>query len=551
MKIKDKKLFILYIIIIFIVLIFIGISTNVNGRNIGFNSEDVKNLNEGWKYITDSGDKLQINLPTELLVPKGSDYSIAMDLPKAFEEGLFLCIRSSQQSLIVKIDGEEIYRHGIGTHNKFNTCVGSSWNLIPLLKSYGGKELELTFNSKYDDFSGMINSIYYGTKSSILFKLIEDYGFRLFVAIILLIMGIICYILLRALKYININTDNLIYLSIFEILISIWLLGESKMLQFFIGNEFVVTNISLFTIMIVLIPMILFVHTLGGHFKKITIIFCLVYGFNFVISVILQIWGIRDFYQMTFYTNFLNTVAILYLCIAIIIEIVKHKNKEAEFIGVSLSVLAITGLIEIINFYTKNFNVISNFIDIGSLVFLLFISIFIALKIKNLIETSREKKYYEMLAQHDSLTKGKNRTAYLMDVSKIFKDENRPDITLALFDLNNLKKINDKYGHLMGDRAIVDCYNCINKNFSKLGNCYRIGGDEFACIMLNCKKEDLEESIDSFNKHIDEINCKTIYNFDIAVGYANCDNNKELNFDDLLKKADKLMYHNKRAIKIK
>ena len=43
-------------------------------------------------------------------------------------------------------------------------------------------------------------------------------------------------------------------------------------------------------------------------------------------------------------------------------------------------------------------------------------------------------------------------------------------------DLNNLKRINDTYGHRLGDEAIINTANLINDNFNDIGNCYRIGG---------------------------------------------------------------------------
>lgn len=56
--------------------------------------------------------------------------------------------------------------------------------------------------------------------------------------------------------------------------------------------------------------------------------------------------------------------------------------------------------------------------------------------------------------------------------------------TLVVFDVDDFKNINDRYGHLMGDRCLEEIAYCIKKAYSKNGFCYRIGGDEF-CVLLN------------------------------------------------------------------
>ena len=53
---------------------------------------------------------------------------------------------------------------------------------------------------------------------------------------------------------------------------------------------------------------------------------------------------------------------------------------------------------------------------------------------------------------------------------------------VVLFDLDNLKVINDNFGHEKGDEALKLCYQCISQAFQNVKNCFRIGGDEFAYV---------------------------------------------------------------------
>ena len=54
---------------------------------------------------------------------------------------------------------------------------------------------------------------------------------------------------------------------------------------------------------------------------------------------------------------------------------------------------------------------------------------------------------------------------------------------VASIDLNGLKRINDQMGHHVGDQAIYTAARCIQIAFDRAGDCYRIGGDEFAVIL--------------------------------------------------------------------
>ena len=64
---------------------------------------------------------------------------------------------------------------------------------------------------------------------------------------------------------------------------------------------------------------------------------------------------------------------------------------------------------------------------------------------------------------------------------------------IIVFDLNDLKKCNDKNGHMVGDEYIVASSKIIKKTFMEYGRVYRIGGDEFCVLMPNIELENGKE----------------------------------------------------------
>lgn len=99
-------------------------------------------------------------------------------------------------------------------------------------------------------------------------------------------------------------------------------------------------------------------------------------------------------------------------------------------------------------------------------------------------------------AETDALTGLPNRfrfEQYLLET-----EDNEDPAAVLLFDINYLKKTNDTKGHLAGDRLIRTSAECIAACFGGDGNCFRIGGDEFAAVVRPGTPELLKPMIDRF-----------------------------------------------------
>ena len=123
------------------------------------------------------------------------------------------------------------------------------------------------------------------------------------------------------------------------------------------------------------------------------------------------------------------------------------------------------------------------------------------------------------------------------------------DCIIIQLDINDLKKVNDTYGHAEGDTHITSAANIIKKSF-KLGDCYRTGGDEFIVIMNNGSEEELQEALNDMHSMIDKYNEteKPPVNLAIAYGYAMYEHRKDT-FSVAEKLADERMYLKKREMK--
>ena len=155
------------------------------------------------------------------------------------------------------------------------------------------------------------------------------------------------------------------------------------------------------------------------------------------------------------------------------------------------------------------------------------------------------------IAFSDPLTHVKNKTAYNHSVLRLQEDieQGRAAFALVMFDLNDLKGINDRYGHERGDEYIVNCCRLICKVF-KHSPIFRTGGDEFVALL---EGEDLKSRERLMRELTTEIE-KTLLvgepwqRLSIAKGLA-VFSPGDSSPDDVFNRADRAMYADKRRMK--
>ena len=157
------------------------------------------------------------------------------------------------------------------------------------------------------------------------------------------------------------------------------------------------------------------------------------------------------------------------------------------------------------------------------------------------IKTSDYESVRKM-AYIDSLCNISNRNAFILEQEASFDCD---ELCYIVFDLNNLKRINDKYGHAEGDKIIKKAAEIISLSFEDFGKCFRIGGDEFAVIGRYKTLAQIEKALRKFKNHIKEYNSKSNLKLDLAYGYARRENT-DISTYELFNKADKEMYRFKR-----
>lgn len=135
--------------------------------------------------------------------------------------------------------------------------------------------------------------------------------------------------------------------------------------------------------------------------------------------------------------------------------------------------------------------------------------------------------------KRDPLTNVLNRRCFYLDAAKNFVTLN----AVISIDLNNLKQLNDVYGHAEGDKAICTMVECVRRVMLKNCYIYRTGGDEFMILCFKQKEENVKNLLAGIKTEM----VKTPYTCALGMAYMDV----EQSFEKLCAKADEAMYVDK------
>lgn len=150
--------------------------------------------------------------------------------------------------------------------------------------------------------------------------------------------------------------------------------------------------------------------------------------------------------------------------------------------------------------------------------------------------------YSELTQKIDTLTHLLNRRSYESRLASL-----RGHAVIYYLDVDEFKSVNDTFGHGVGDAVLAEVGSTIYAVFSKVGYCYRIGGDEF-CVIAQISDMEAESYLSEFFHTLEARRKQNEHLPHVSVGYA-CYHPERSSVEDVIKRADRMMYHYKRKLK--
>ena len=181
-------------------------------------------------------------------------------------------------------------------------------------------------------------------------------------------------------------------------------------------------------------------------------------------------------------------------------------------------------------------------LDMLCLVILIIVQTIMAMKM------ARQNKLLEQRAYTDARTGLPNRSACkeILNNNEIISSPT----ACIIFDLNNLKFINDTMGHSAGDRLIVKFAGLLRSVFPEKDFVGRYGGDEFMAVIYDATRESITEILTELQNEVEQFNG---YGTQFRISYSHrlalSTDYNECTLRTLFDKADKYMYENKQQSK--
>ncbi|OAN13984.1 diguanylate cyclase [Photobacterium jeanii] len=163
----------------------------------------------------------------------------------------------------------------------------------------------------------------------------------------------------------------------------------------------------------------------------------------------------------------------------------------------------------------------------------------------NALEYRRVKN----LALQDYLSNLGNRTSFEQDIRHAIALSERRNVGLVLliFDLDNFKQVNDRFGHLDGDKVIRRFATILKDSVRATDRCYRLGGDEFTAILQPATAESAGKVASRIKQLMQQDQILCSLNISVSLGYSLYQ--KGDTSISLIDRADRQLYQHKRQVK--
>lgn len=482
-------------------------------------------------------------------------------LPKDFNVPKSILFKTTHTIAEVWLDGEKIYEYGNEEDApSFMKSPGSCWHIVDIPEDSAGKNLEVRIIPVYNDYYGNEVSIVCGTRGDCILKILTDSFQTLLLSCGILFASIICLLLyLGAVRRkrrdkTEAKIEIFLNLGFFSLLIAIWTLAQCGFLQFLIPDGRTLYFIDYFSFFLFPVPFNFLLYDIcKSRYHKGALIFPILYLVNMAADVLLQCTGVIDIFRLLPATHVIMAANAVYAVTLIFYEARKEGNDEAKKFQYPMCAISVFGMAEMFLYYLRKFQQTSILLPIGTL---LFIIMLIWIQVSQYYDQYIRKQkviYLQKIANMDMLTEAMNRNAYEDMVKYLDEGDIKLRTTgVVLFDLDNLKVINDNFGHEKGDEALKLCYQCISQAFQNVKNCFRIGGDEFAYVYHSDEKDMIPERLKALElilKKTAETH-KLDYPLSMSAGYAYYQPDIDFDFKDIVRRSDTMLYRQKRRKKM-
>ena len=560
-KVLKYRFIMLLLALSFVVFIFVETNETLKINSYSNFTTNIKQntLNDYISYNINGNTSKNVPMSDVHFIPLDKDdlMTVTINIDKSYDENNVLLIMSEYCMIDAYVDDDLIYTYG---HNLYQIgdCIAGGYCKIPIRDDYIGKEMKIKFIATEPYKISGLESISMESKDNIINSFITKNIVVICVALPIFVFGVVLFILSLLKVIINSEVRQLCWISILYIFVSVWILAHYKIFQIWTNDLRLINSLEYFSLYIGSIPfMLFFKEFISGKIYKIisNILLSVLIVFN-IVATFMHFSDTVHYPAMLPIYHVIATISMIYLVVCFVLHKSEiRKDTEISFFFSMAFVLFIV-LIEIIRYYIYSYFDVPmlsfSLIPIAIVFFVLSIVYRYIVGILNKLYKKEEQDSLLDLAFTDQLTQVPNRTK-CEEYMRTLSGKINESYTVINLDLNNLKYVNDTFGHHIGDEMIYAGAQIIKDVFSMYGQVGRMGGDEFIAIITITDKVEIEKLLNEVKCNVEKYNSenKKEFTLSIAYGYAIKKKNSTESIWKIYEEADKVMYDCKKEQKEK
>ena len=447
----------------------------------GLDSSSAQRMDTGWSYLSGGEYLTAPSLPCTL--ETGEDTLVLRHALTAHElrAEYVLTFRTRYSSIRVYADGELIYEAAEGAEH----ALSSMWHHIPMSQCAGCRELTVELRSYDGSGSFEIGSVLLDSPGAIRYTLLRDSAAPItFSSVCLLLTVVLLLAALISARWGSRTHLSLFALSAFMLLSGTWILLDSKITTLNGGNYALSYFLSYAAFYLLTVPYLLYVRLQLNDFRRGLTVLIWAFIANAALCLALHRAGVVQLRQTAVAVHALIILSLSVVTLAYWRSVIRRREKLLRFSFAGVLAVYACGLGSIALYHLGLLRTAKS-----APLYILGLSLLIAGTVADSAASFgrfwRQKESsdrYRRLAVEDSMTSLGNRNAFQLHMAGL--QSRQPErLAFVAFDVDDLKQINDRLGHHVGDQAIYTAAQCIRSVFGSMGSCFRIGGDEFAVIV--------------------------------------------------------------------
>ena len=411
---KLKQLNIIVIMAVIIGLIFMALFVFVfspDGQN-KITGDSIKDYSENWilKGFKGGTDEL-VDLPHNIDADAEEIIVLLKALPDDINANSALAFKTEFQNVRVLLGDNNIYMNGVMNDQKLMKNAVPGYNIIDLSDAAPGDMITIYLSSAYKKYSGDLPEIYYGTKSDIIFNIINNNAVSMVLAIALMATALLLAISLIIMKNKEVDKRKALYAFGLIFATALWSFLSNPIMQLLTKNLFGIYMCSM--VVLLLIPVIYIMYqrcfAIKRRYARMFEIGIYIYGINFLTGVIFQIFSVCDFASYLSITKLLIIIGLFLLSGLMYLAADAYKDGMIRSNLIANTILLVSAVVEgILSFFKFYKRYDGLVLDIGLYIFLVMLVIIVQRDIINEVNQKKEEAIENLGQKKESIIKDIN-----------------------------------------------------------------------------------------------------------------------------------------------